>query len=117
MKMHPVWGYEILNSEGMLTDVALLVRHHHERFDGRGYPDRLTSDNIPLGARLLSLADSFDAMTSNRPYRRAMPLQDCIQEIQRNLGSQFDPEIGTLFLQAVCEVQPLSEDYQTADLA
>lgn len=98
MKMHPVWGYEILNAEGMLADVAVLVRHHHERFDGTGYPDRLAGSGIPMGARLMCIVDSFDAMISNRPYREALPLEEAMEEIRRNLGTQFCPEIGEVFL-------------------
>jgi response regulator RpfG family c-di-GMP phosphodiesterase len=101
MRMHPVWGYDILNCEGMLAEVAVLVRHHHERFDGTGYPDQLKGNNIPLGSRVLSVVDAFDAMRSNRPYRSALPVNHAVDEIRTNLGTQFDPDIGEVFLRCV----------------
>jgi response regulator RpfG family c-di-GMP phosphodiesterase len=103
MRMHPVWGFDILNSEGMLSDVAVLVRHHHERFDGTGYPDGLKGNYIPLGSRVLSVIDAYDAMRSNRPYRNALPLSITVDEIKTNIGTQFDPDIATCFLESISQ--------------
>ena len=103
MRMHPVWGFEILNSDCMLSRVATLVRHHHERFDGTGYPDGLRGESIPFGSRFLSIIDAFDAMRSDRPYRACMPLEDTFAEIRANLGTQFDPDLGELFLEMAAD--------------
>jgi HD-GYP domain-containing protein (c-di-GMP phosphodiesterase class II) len=75
-----------------------MVRHHHERYDGRGYPDGLSREQIPLGARILAVADAYDAMTSERPYRAAMSVETACAEIQRCKGSQFDAEVAEAFL-------------------
>ncbi len=80
-----------------MTDIARIVRHHHERFDGAGYPDRLAGEEIPLGARIISVADAFSAMTNDRVYRSAIPEDQAWDEIRRNSGSQFDPAIVELY--------------------
>jgi HD-GYP domain-containing protein (c-di-GMP phosphodiesterase class II) len=74
------------------------IRHHHERWDGKGYPDGLAGEDIPLGARIIAVADSYDAMTSDRPYRKALPHEVALIELQRSAGAQFDPVIVTAFL-------------------
>ena len=99
IKEHSVVGERILMPFDRLKPVAKLVRHHHERFDGQGYPDRLKGEEIPAGSRILALADAYDAMTSNRPYRSKMPLDVALGEINKNLGKQFDPEWGKVFLE------------------
>ncbi|HEX6702589.1 MAG TPA: HD domain-containing phosphohydrolase, partial [Gaiellaceae bacterium] len=76
-----------------VTPIAEWILHHHERWDGRGYPDRLPADAIPLGARILFVADAFDAMTSERVYRKPLDPDDALAELERCAGSQFDPEI------------------------
>jgi putative nucleotidyltransferase with HDIG domain len=98
MKRHPAYGARILAGIPYLSGPAEIVRHHHERFDGSGYPDGLAGEDIPLGARIFALADALDAMTSDRPYRRAMSLEDAITEIERCSGKQFDPVIVSAFL-------------------
>jgi putative nucleotidyltransferase with HDIG domain len=98
MKRHPAYGARILAGIPFLSGAAEIVRHHHEHFDGSGYPDGLAGEEIPLGARIFALADAFDAMTSDRPYRKAMSLPDALKEIERCAGGQFDPAIATAFL-------------------
>ncbi|WP_427366393.1 HD domain-containing phosphohydrolase [Candidatus Caldatribacterium saccharofermentans] len=93
VKLHPLKGEEILKSVRGLEDVARIVRHHHERFDGLGYPDGLAKEAIPLEARIVAVVDAFEAMTSNRPYRRAMSIAEAIAELKRCAGTQFDPEV------------------------
>lgn len=103
---HPIWGDSIIGPIRLLERVQLLVRHHHERFDGEGYPDKLAGHEIPLGARVIAVADAFDAMTSNRPYRGALPLGKAVEEMRRGAGTQFDPEVVDHFL-AVLDVSGL----------
>src|SRR3954470_14365304 len=97
MRRHPEFGARIVAGIPFLEDVASIVRHHHERWDGRGYPDGLAGDAIPLGARIFAVADSFDAMTSDRPYRRAMTIEEACAEVGRCRGTQFDPTVATQF--------------------
>jgi HD-GYP domain-containing protein (c-di-GMP phosphodiesterase class II) len=98
IKRHPEIGYRILLDVPSLKHVLEGVLHHHERWDGHGYPDGLASDKIPLISRVLALADSFDAMSSTRSYRSAMPRQAVLAEIRRCSGVQFDPSLVPLFL-------------------
>jgi HD-GYP domain-containing protein (c-di-GMP phosphodiesterase class II) len=98
MKRHPAYGARILAGIPYLGGAAEIVHHHHEHFDGSGYPDGLAGEDIPLGARIFALADALDAMTSDRPYRRAMSLENAITEIERCSGKQFDPAIVSAFL-------------------
>lgn len=97
IKRHPVIGYEILKSIDFLKEVTLLVKHHHERFDGKGYPDGISGEAIPLGARIIAVADTFDAMTSDRPYRKGLPIEVALEEIKRCSGTQFDPLVVDAF--------------------
>jgi putative nucleotidyltransferase with HDIG domain len=94
---HPVVGAEILREVEFLGEGKLVVRHHHERWDGTGYPDRLVGEAIPLAARVFSIADTLDALTTDRPYRPASPFGVAREEILRVAGSQFDPEIVAAF--------------------
>jgi putative nucleotidyltransferase with HDIG domain len=98
MKRHPEFGARIISGIPFLEDVARIVRHHHERWDGMGYPDGLKGDRIPLGARIFAVGDSFDAMTSDRPYRRGLLIAAAREEIRRCAGSQFDPAVVTAFM-------------------
>jgi putative nucleotidyltransferase with HDIG domain len=98
MKKHAVAGAEILERVPFLRPAAAIVRHHHERFDGSGYPDGLTGDKIPLGARIFVFADTLDAMTSDRPYRKALGFEKVREEVERLNGTQFDPLAAEAFL-------------------
>jgi putative nucleotidyltransferase with HDIG domain len=96
---HPVMGAQIIGSISSMEDVAPCVMHHHERVDGKGYPGRLIADEIPLGARIIAVADTFDAMTTDRPYRRALPLEVALIELQRHAGTQLDAAIVARFVE------------------
>lgn len=98
LNKHPAVGYEILLPiHHPYTDVPLAAKYHHERLDGRGYPDGLTDSEIPYIAKIVNLADSFDAMTTDRPYKRRRPANEIIEDLKRNSGKQFAPEIVTAF--------------------
>src|SRR6188508_697200 len=93
MRQHPCLGHEILYGIGFLSDALPIVLYHHERFDGKGYPEGLAGERIPIGARIFSAADAFDAMTADRHYRRALSLDEAMSELRLNSGTQFDPEV------------------------
>lgn len=99
MERHPVVGWEILREIDFLGDAKLVVRHHHERWDGTGYPDRLAGEDIPLPARVFAVADVLDALTTLRPYRQPSPLQEAREMIAESSGSHFDPEVVRAFLE------------------
>jgi len=99
LKRHPVLGSDILNQVQALRGTVPLVRHHHERFDGTGYPQGLKGKDIPLGARILAVADAFDAMTSTQRHRQAVDLNEAIAELKRGAGTQFDPQILEAFVE------------------
>jgi len=98
IERHPIIGSQILRSVSSLADVADIVRYHHEQYDGSGYPDHLRGEEIPLLARILAIADSFDAMTSDRPYRKALSLDQAIEQLKLCSGQQFDPGLVDIFL-------------------
>ena len=98
MKEHPAIGAEILSKSSMLSGLIDIVLHHHERFDGKGYPDGLKGAEISVGARIIAICDSIDAMTSTRRYRKALGFDICYQEIEKNLGKMYDPVIGRFVL-------------------
>ncbi len=97
MKGHPLIGYNVLRRIKFLEPAAQIVLHHHEAFNGNGYPDGLAGENIPLGARIFNIADAIDAMTSDRPYQKALPFETAAGELARFSGQQFDPEIIAIF--------------------
>ncbi|HEY3358994.1 MAG TPA: GAF domain-containing protein [Polyangia bacterium] len=98
---HPQFGGTILAPIRFLAEVQVLVRHHHERYDGSGYPDHLAGEAIPLGARIIAVGDAYDAMTSDRPYRKALSHADALAEIRAKSGSQFDPRMVEIFLRII----------------
>lgn len=101
MKTHPEKGAEILSSIRAMRDVVPGVLHHHERFDGLGYPNGLKGHNIPLQARIIMVADTFDAMTSSRPYRSALPARSAVDELRRFAGLQFDPRLAEILVSLI----------------
>jgi putative nucleotidyltransferase with HDIG domain len=103
MKKHPEIGARILSDIKQIKDIIPGVLHHHERYDGKGYPAGLAGEDIPLMGRIICLADCFDAMTSNRTYRKALPLEVALTEIRRCSGTQFDPRLAEAFLQIEAE--------------
>jgi diguanylate cyclase (GGDEF)-like protein/putative nucleotidyltransferase with HDIG domain len=103
IEQHPIWGAEIIRPVRSLQQIVPAVLHHHERYDGRGYPDRLKSSSIPLLARILTVADAFDAMTTERPYQRARTVPAALDELKRCSGSQFDPWVLDAFAASLLE--------------
>ena len=100
---HPELGYDILKSVPLLSGVSDIVLAHHEKFDGTGYPNGLKGDKIPLGARIFSLADAFDALISERPYQAAMPIPDAIKRLSNDSGTHFDPVVVSAFVSMTTE--------------
>jgi len=98
VRYHPEIGEHILTPIVDDEEILMMVRHHHERYDGAGYPGGLKAESIPLGARILAVADTYDAMTSERPYREAMNVDTTCAEIEHSKGTQFDPEVADAFL-------------------
>jgi len=121
IKQHPSIGAGILHEIKQMRDIVPGVLSHHERVDGRGYPDGLIGEQIPLTGKIVGLADSFDAMTSKRTYRDAMTVEQALAEIEKGLGTQFDEKVGRVFLDS--DVQQLwhitqdgfSEIYRSSD--
>jgi putative two-component system response regulator len=103
MRLHPVLGARILSDIDTWDDVRLIVRHHHERFDGRGYPDGLRGEQIPMGARLVAVVDSFDVMRSGRPYAASKSQDQILSELHRERSRQFDPEMVDALLAVITE--------------
>jgi HD-GYP domain-containing protein (c-di-GMP phosphodiesterase class II) len=98
MKIHPIVGYQIAAQLDMLKPMMACIRNHHERWDGTGYPDKLKGEDIPLFARIVCLADAYDAMATDRPYKAAIPIDECRKILTRQAGPQFDPALVELFL-------------------
>jgi putative nucleotidyltransferase with HDIG domain len=103
IKKHPEKGTSILEPLEFLPQERLIILHHHEHYDGSGYPSGLKKGEIPLGARILAVADAYDAMNSKRPYRDSLPKERIIEEISQSSGSQFDPKVANVMLNLIKE--------------
>jgi diguanylate cyclase (GGDEF)-like protein len=114
VQQHTKMSANMLSSTASIWDIFEIIRHHHERYDGKGYPDGLSREDIPIGARIIALADSIDAMTSRRAYREAMSPEACRQEIEDNLGKMYDPAIGHIVLRHWGEVEALLRSQSNA---
>ncbi len=101
IKKHPTIGAQILSNATIFDDIIPIVKYHHERYDGRGYPEGLVGEDIPYLARIAAVADTYDAMRSKRPYRDALPIDIVKEEFRKNIGTQFDPDIAALFLDVI----------------
>lgn len=116
IKNHPLIGSHILFPAKMYSKVIPIVKFHHERFDGKGYPAKLKGEEIPLLVRIVTIADTFDAMTSGRTYRKSLPLDIVISEFEKNKGTQFDPEITDIFLNILknnyTEIKKIQQKYK-----
>ena len=120
IKNHPTIGAHILSTASIFQDILPIVKYHHERYDGKGYPEQLAGERIPFLARITAIADTFDAMTSRRSYRNSLPIETVISEIEKCSGSQFDPEITSVFLNILKnspeKIKEIQEKYKEAVL-
>ena len=116
IKNHPAIGVHILSNAEIFKDIIPIVKHHHERFDGQGYPSKLKDEDIPYLARIAAVADTFDAMTSKRTYRDSLDISIVKEEIEKNKGIQFDPQIADVFLDILNnhfdEIKEIQEKYK-----
>lgn len=110
MKLHPSKSYQILQDFPVFHKMAVNAKHHHERFDGRGYPDGLKGEDIPLFSRIILIADTFDAMTSTRPYRKGLPFETAFAELREFAGTQFDANIVEHFISAMTKERNKNEE-------
>ena len=108
IRQHPTIGYRILMRAPSLSEIAVMILHHHERFDGKGYPNRLKGKQIPLASRIIGICDAIDAMTSQRPYREALSWEECRRRVEMGSGSQFDPGL-------VIAIEPLWDTWSLRD--
>jgi hypothetical protein len=103
MQDHPTIGASILSSYSAFQGSVSIVQHHHERWDGRGYPNGLKGEEIPIGSRIITVVDSFDSMTADRPYRRGMSVDEAVNRLKDGMGTQFDPRVCAIFIQLLIE--------------
>jgi len=99
IRQHPATGAKILEPVKQISNIIPFILHHHERYDGKGYPDCMSGEGIPLFSRIIAIGDTFDAMTSDRPYRKGLSAQIALGEIEKNRGTQFDPHLAEVFIQ------------------
>src|SRR2546427_11715952 len=108
MKKHPEYGWAVVRLFPGLERTSFFILHHHEAYDGTGYPGELKEDEIPIGARIVSVIDAFDAMVSSRPYRRGLPLGETIRPLNESSGTQFDPLVVRAFIPLpVADIAPV----------
>ncbi len=105
IKKHPIIGAQLIEEGAQLFDIAFAIRHHHERWDGRGYPDGLAAEEIPVDSRIMAICDAYDAMVSDRAYRKAKSREEALKEIKENAGKQFDPVMVKAFLELVEQIE------------
>jgi HD-GYP domain-containing protein (c-di-GMP phosphodiesterase class II) len=98
MKKHPEYGWAVLRQVPGFEQASLLILHHHERYDGKGYPGGLKGEEIPIGSRIVAVIDAFDAMVSSRPYREGLPVEEAVRRLKEASGTQFDPLVVNIFL-------------------
>ena len=97
IKKHPSNGYSIVSQIKNMKEIAVIIKYHHERWDGKGYPDGILKEEIPIESRIISVVDAYDAMTSDRPYRKGMSHEKAVEELIYNAGKQFDSEVVDIF--------------------
>jgi putative nucleotidyltransferase with HDIG domain len=117
IKKHPEYGWAVLRAVPGFERVSLFVLHHHESFDGSGYPAGLRGDEIPIGSRIVSVMDAFDAMVSSRPYRKGLPLEEAVRRLDAGIGTQFDPIVTPKFIAMACAGASTVFDATGASLA
>ena len=110
MKTHPTNSEKLISSIKKLHEISPGAKHHHERWDGNGYPDRLKGEDIPFAARIIAIADTYDAMTSTRSYRKALDHEVAIQEISKCAGTQFDPKLAEMFISIEKEIKAAKDN-------
>ncbi|MGI6551476.1 MAG: HD-GYP domain-containing protein [Syntrophomonadales bacterium] len=101
LMQNPQWGSDIVKAVSQLQSIVPIIRHHHENYDGTGYPDGLAGDDIPLLARIIRVVDSYDAMISHLPYKKARSILEAIEELRSNAGTRFDPDLVEHFLEII----------------
>jgi HD-GYP domain-containing protein (c-di-GMP phosphodiesterase class II) len=111
MRLHSTIAIRMLERTKGLKNALPMIKHHHERFDGKGYPDGLTGHDIPLGARIIAVAEAFDILVSDVPWRDAMTLDRAIEELRSNAGTQFDPIVVDAFVSTICTKQAMLPDH------
>jgi HD-GYP domain-containing protein (c-di-GMP phosphodiesterase class II) len=116
IRQHPVKGIHLIEPLAFSHSIISAIRHHHERWDGTGYPDGLSGEEIPLLARIIALADSYDAMISDRPYRQGLSIKKVQEEIEKNAGVQFDPHMVSLFAKHFKNGSVLPPIYQATSM-
>lgn len=110
IKKHPVMGEKIIEPLNLLKEAREMIKYHHERYDGNGYPEGLRGEKIPFLARILAVADAFDAMTSTRPYRKSLSEENALRELEAHKGTQFDPQIVEAFIRGRKKKKELLEN-------